>query len=54
MNPYLLYSNSLKDGQIAVYDTRTQKHVNIIRCHKTPVLKMAISAFGNMVATCST
>lgn len=54
MNPYLMYSNSLRDGQIAVFDLSLQKHVNIIKCHKTPVLKMAISAYGNMVATCST
>lgn len=31
-----------------------QKHVNLIKCHKTPILKITISSLGNMVATCST
>lgn len=53
-NPYLVYSQSLKEGALAVYNTRMQKHVNFIQCHKTPVLKLAINATGNMVATTST
>ena len=33
MSPYLLYSQSLKEGALAVYDTRMQKHVKLIKCH---------------------
>ena len=44
MNPYMVYSQSLKEGALAVYDTRMQKHVNFIKCHNNPVLKLAISA----------
>lgn len=54
MHPYLIYSHSLKEGSVAVYDTRTQKHVKLLRCHKTPILHIAINFMGNMVATCST
>jgi autophagy-related protein 18 len=28
--------------------------VNLLRCHKTPILKLAMSFLGNMVATSST
>lgn len=54
MNPYMIFSHSLKEGLLTVYDTHSQKHVKVIKCHKTPILKMAVSYLGNMVATCST
>lgn len=54
MNPYMIFSHSLKEGLLSVYDTHTQKQVKVIRCHKTPILKVAVSYLGNMVATCST
>lgn len=53
-NPYMVYSQSLKEGSLVVFDTTMKKVVNMIKCHKTPILKLAISAMGNMVATCST
>ncbi len=54
LNPYLVYSQSLKEGSLEVYDTRLQKHINHIKCHKTPIMKIGIGALGNMVATSST
>ena len=54
LNPYLVYSQSLKEGQLCVYDTRIQKQINLIKCHKTPILKIGIGPLGNLVATCST
>ena len=54
LSPYLLYSQSLKEGSLIVYDTSIAKHVNLINCHRTPILKLTISSMGNMVATCST
>ena len=54
INPYLVYSQSLKEGLLEVYDTSTQKKVNTIRCHRTPILKIGMGPFGNLVATCST
>lgn len=32
-NPYMLYSQSLKEGSLIVYDTRMCKAVHIIHCH---------------------
>lgn len=54
LNPYVAYSQSLKDGQLTVYDYRQQRKLKSIDCHKTPILKLAFSPFGNMIATCST
>ncbi len=53
-NPYLLYSSSLKDGTLNVYDTHSLQQANIIKCHMTPILKISINFTGNMAATCST
>lgn len=54
MNPFMVYSHSLKEGSILVYDTRTALHRQKINCHKTPILQLAISFMGNMIATSST
>ena len=54
LNPYVAYSQSLKDGKLTLYDYRLQKQLKSIDCHKTPILKLAFSPFGNMIATCST
>ena len=53
-NPYLVYSQSLKEGSLEVYDTSTQRKINTIKCHRTPILKIGMGPFGNLVATCST
>ena len=54
MNPYMVYSHSLKEGSIMVYDTKSNQHRLKVNCHKTPILQMAINFFGNMIATSST
>lgn len=53
-NPYLVYSQSMKEGSLEVYDTSRQVKVNTIKCHRTPILKIGMGPFGNLVATCST
>ena len=53
-NPYLVYCQSMKEGTLEVYDTSMQKHVNTLKCHRTPILKIGMGPFGNLVATCST
>jgi len=53
-NPYLLYSHSLKDGTLNVYDTHSLTQYSLIKCHKTPILKISINFTGTLAATCST
>lgn len=53
-NPYLLYSSSVNEGLLTVYDTHAKERINIIKCHRTPILKITINYSGNLVATCST
>ena len=54
INPYLLYSQSCKEGILTIYDTHQQSIISSVYCHKTPILKMSINYYGNLVATCST
>jgi len=54
INPFLLYSYSLNEGSMVVFDTHTKEKINVIKCHNTPILKIAINYTGSMAATCST
>lgn len=53
-NPYLLYSQTVNEGVLSIFDTHAKEKVNAIKCHKTPILKISINYSGNLVATCST
>ena len=53
-NPYILYSTTINIGNLTVYDYMAKEKLNIIKCHDTPILKMAMNFVGNLVATCST
>jgi autophagy-related protein 18 len=53
-NPYLLYSSSLREGILTVFNTHGLQEQCKIFCHNTPILKIAINYNGNMVATSST
>ena len=53
-NPFLLYSHTINGGNLTVYDYMAKDRINVIKCHTTPILKMAINFVGNLVATCST
>jgi autophagy-related protein 18 len=37
-----------------VYDTSAKEKINVIKCHRTPILKIAINYNGGLAATCST
>lgn len=43
LNPYFLYTSSIKRGKLVVYDIKQFREINIIYCHKTPILKLAMN-----------
>ena len=53
-NPFLLYSHTTNGGNLTIVDYIIKEIVNVIKCHTTPILKMAINFVGNLVATSST
>jgi len=52
-NCYLAYTDSLVNGTVSVFDTKTFVHYKAIEAHKSSVVKMAISHYGTLLATCS-
>lgn len=54
INPFLLYSQTINGGDLTVVDYEQKEILNVINCHRKPILKMAINFAGNLVATCST
>lgn len=51
--PFLVYSQSVQTGTVAIYDTKMVKEVRTVHCHKTPLLKLALNYFGSHFVTCS-
>jgi autophagy-related protein 18 len=52
-NNFLCYSSNEEEGIIKVYDLLSLAFKNSIKAHKSPVMKMTISANGELLATCS-
>ena len=52
-NSYLVYSDTLETGNVAVYDVHSLVPKTSIEAHKSPVVKLAINYYGTMMATCS-
>ena len=52
--PFLCYADSLDTGTITVHDMDSQKTVRVIHAHKTPILKLNVNFYGNLLVTAST
>ena len=52
-NPYLAYADSIELGRISIYDVNQLYGRPAINAHKSPILKVAISFKGNVIATAS-
>lgn len=50
---YIAFANSTVAGEAAIYDVRRQAAVNIVKAHVGPLVSLAVSNAGSMLATAS-
>lgn len=51
--PYVAFANSTVAGEAAIYDLKRQAAVNIVKAHVGPLVSLAMSNAGDMLATAS-
>jgi len=52
-NSYLVYSDTVENGKLTIFNTIDCKVIKSIEPHKSPIMKVSVNEKGNMMATCS-
>jgi hypothetical protein len=52
-NSYLVYSDTVDNGMLIIFNTIDCKTIKSIEAHKSPIMKVSINGEGSMIATSS-